>query len=95
MDWARQAGMKLFLGNMEDPSLKPSVEKNGFSFFPSAFWLEPSWRRTDIFTIDWLLNHAKSSYIVLLIHPENLLADPCLLESFRNILQTLETQILK
>jgi len=95
IDWARQSRMKLFLGNLEDPSISPSVDETGFHAYPSAFWLEPAWRDTKTFTIDWLLVQAKSSDIVLLIHPENVLADPALLEEFKRLLVSLDTRILE
>ena len=44
--WARRSGMKLFLGNLEDPSIRPSEDATGFRAYPSAFWLEPAWRDT-------------------------------------------------
>ena len=81
--WARQSGMKLFLGNLEDPSLRPSEDEAGFRVYPSAFWLEPAWRDTRKFTIDWLLAQARVSDIVLLFHPENVLADPSLIEDLK------------
>ncbi len=95
MEWARQSRMKLFLGNLEDPSIKSSVDEAGFHVFPSAFWLEPAWRDTKKFTVDWLLAEAKSSDIVLLIHPENVLADPTLIEKFKRLLLSLETRTLE
>ena len=94
IEWARQRGMKLFLGNLEDPSIRPSVDTTGFHAYPSAFWLESAWRDTKKFTVDWLLTEAKSSDIVLLIHPENVLADPVLTEEFKHLLLSLETRIL-
>jgi hypothetical protein len=95
VNWARQNGMRLFLGNLEDPSIRPLVDAMGFYFYPSAFWLEPAWRKIDLFTIDWLLSHAMSSDIVLLVHPENILADSGLTKAFRRILLSLESRILE
>ena len=92
--WARQSRMKLFLGNLEDPSIRPSVDETDFCAYPSAFWLEPAWRNTKVFTIDWLLSQAKRFDIVLLIHPENVLADPMLPEAFKRIVLSLESRIL-
>src|SRR5262249_61689917 len=34
------------LGNLEDPSIRPSENETGLRVFPSAFWLEPAWRDT-------------------------------------------------
>ena len=83
--WARQSRMKLFLGNLEDPSIRPCVDETDFHAYPSAFWLEPGWRNTKAFTIDWLLSQAKRFDIVLLLHPDNVLADPVLTAAFKRI----------
>jgi hypothetical protein len=95
LEWGRKAGMKVFLGNLEDPSAPPTFEPAGLAFFPAAFWLEPHWRDTDLFTIGWLLSEARVSDIVLLIHPENLLESPDLTEQFKTVLRTLETKIVQ
>lgn len=93
--WARRSGMKLFMGNLEDPSIRPSEDATGFRVYPSAFWLEPAWRDTQRFTVDWLLAQASVHDIVLLFHPENVLADPSLLEDLNRILSSIDTRILE
>lgn len=94
VEWARSASMRLFLGNLQDPSLEPVEAGNGLLFFPAAFWLEPSWRDTERFTPEWLLARARHQDVVLLVHPENVLADPGLIEDFRNLIGTLESRIV-
>ena len=59
VEWARQASMRLFLGNLQDPSLEPTKAGNDLLVFPSAYWLEPPWRDTKKFTLDWLLARAR------------------------------------
>lgn len=95
VEWAQQASMRLFLGNLEDPTLEPTKAANGLLVFPSAFWLEPSWRDTKKFTLDWLLERARSQDIVLLVHPENVLADPQLVSDFRRLVGTLESRVFE
>lgn len=95
VEWARRSGMTLFLGNLEDPSLGPAVDAIGFRSYPSAFWLEPAWRNTSVFTIDWLLSEARSRDVVLLLHPENVLAAPALTAELQRLLASLETRILQ
>ncbi|MGZ4383667.1 MAG: hypothetical protein ACXVY3_03635, partial [Gaiellaceae bacterium] len=92
-EWAESASMRLFLGNLEDPSLGRSEAGNGLLIFPSAFWLEPSWRDTARFTPDWLVAHARETDVVLLVHPENVFAQPRLIEDFRNLVSTVESRI--
>lgn len=87
--------MKIFLGNLEDPSIRGQEDETGFRTYLSAFWLEPAWRDTMVFTIDWLLGEAAKTDIVLLIHPENVLADSSLLANFMTLLNTLETRIFE
>lgn len=95
IDWAQRIGLKLFLGNLEDPSIRPSMDATGFWAYPSAFWLEPAWRNTNVFTIDWILSEASSRDIVLLIHPENVLSSPTLTADFGRLLSFLDTRVVK
>jgi len=95
VEWAGRASMRLFLGNLQDPSLEPIQSGNDLWVFPSAFWLEPSWRDTKKFTVDWLLNRARNRDIVLLVHPENVLADPGLAADFQKLITTLESRIIQ
>jgi hypothetical protein len=92
VEWARQVSMRLFLGNQQDPSLEPTQAGNDLLVFPSAFWLEPPWRDTKKFTVDWLLDHARHRDIVLLVHPENVLAHPGLVTDFKKLIKTLESR---
>jgi hypothetical protein len=92
--WARQIGMNVFLGNLEDPSLRPERVDGEFVSFPSAFWLEPPWRDTAKFSLDWLLSRARTSDTVLLVHPENVLASAELTRSFTDLLAALPTRTL-
>jgi hypothetical protein len=86
--------MKVFFGNLEDPSIRPNSGVNGFIAFPSAFWLEPDWRDTSLFPVDWLLSEARKSDVVLLLHPENVLEKPELAEEFARLVAELPTKIL-
>ena len=94
-DWAENASLRVFLGNLEDPTMVPNITNKGLLVFPSAFWLEPHWRDTNKFTVDWLLKHARSQDVVLLVHPENVLADPDLTSDFERIVHTLESRIVQ
>jgi hypothetical protein len=90
IDWAKEAGLKALLGNLENPMLPP--ERHGdVCFYPSAFWLEPSWRDTRKFTVEWLKTFAAQRDVVFLIHPENVLADRQLTTEFSDLLTTLKT----
>ena len=88
--WAQAAGMTSFLGNLEDPPLAPE-QRSGLLFHPAAFWLEPHWRDTQRFPLAWLLREAKLRDVVLLMHPDNVLADPAILQEFRVVLDELPT----
>jgi hypothetical protein len=91
--WGRQAGLKFFFGNLEDPRLMP-VQDGGLLFFPSAFWLEPDWRDTKRFPIEWLLSEAAERDVVMLLHPDNVTADPEIMREFRMAIEKLETAVL-
>ncbi len=95
VDWACRASMRLFLGNLQDPTLMPTEAGNDLLVFPSAFWLEPHWRDTGTFTVDWLIERARERDIVLLVHPENVLAHPGLAADFKRLIRTLESRVLQ
>jgi hypothetical protein len=84
--WALQAGLKLFLGNLEDPQLTPSND-GGLLCFPSAFWLEPHWRDTNRFPIQWLLSEIQKRDIVMLLHPDNVVSSPEIMREFRTVIE--------
>jgi len=94
VEWARKTSMRLFLGNLQDPALEPAKSADNLWAFPSAFWLEPHWRDTKKFTVDWLLDRARYQDTVLLVHPENVLARPALVADFKKLITTLESRIL-
>jgi hypothetical protein len=89
IDWIRRAGMNMFLGNLEDPSIEPTMDQ-GVRVFPSAFWLEPAWRDVKAFPTGWLRTKAQERDVVLLVHPENVLASKELTLDFRALVQGVE-----
>jgi hypothetical protein len=91
-EWGRQSGMKFFSGNLEDPRV-PIFQIDRLLCFPGAFWLEPAWRNTGVFTIGWLRTATTKSDVVMLVHPENVLASNELTEQFRNLVNTVPTRI--
>lgn len=90
LPWARQAGMRLFFGNLEDPTLKP-VEDGDLLFYPSAFWLEPYWRDMKQYPIEWLLREAAERDVVMLMHPDNVTSSPEIKREFLMAVERLET----
>jgi hypothetical protein len=95
VDWAERIPMKVFLGNLEDPTIERTTTEKGLSVFPSAFWLEPSWRDVERFPVDWLTEQAKQKDVVLLVHPENVLADLNLVTQFKMLIRTLESKVFE
>jgi hypothetical protein len=93
VDWAKREGMTLFLGNLQDPSIA-TERTDGLLAFPSAFWLEPHWRDTVAYPVSWLLSHAQTKDIVLLVHPENVLASRGLTADFLALITALDSRIL-
>ena len=94
IDWVRKSGMKVFLGNLEDPTLRPLAAEASLHVYPSAFWLEPSWRDTRKFPVEWLHAQARDKDIVLLMHPDNVLAEASLTNDLRGLLRSLDTRLL-
>jgi hypothetical protein len=91
--WAQEAGMKVFFGNLEDPQLRP-VQEGDLLFYPSAFWLEPFWRDTKKFPIEWLLEEAQERDVVMLMHPDNVTSDATTMREFLMAVEKLETTVL-
>jgi hypothetical protein len=91
--WAKAAGMKHFFGNLEDPELRPEQDGELVSY-PSAFWLEPTWRDTNRFPIEWLLREAKERNLVLLLHPDNVTASEGITHDLLLALDRLDSLIL-
>jgi hypothetical protein len=92
IDWGRQAGMKLFFGNLEDPQIMP-VQHDDLLCFPAAFWLEPHWRDTKAYPIEWLLTEARRRDVVMLLHPDNVTASPEIMREFQLALRSIETTL--
>jgi hypothetical protein len=93
LPWGKRAGMKLFFGNLEDPQLRPTQDE-GLLSFPSAFWLEPHWRDTARFPIEWLLREAAERDVVMLLHPDNVTASPEIMSEFLIAIKSLKTVVL-
>lgn len=89
LDWAARAGLKLFMGNWEDPRIAPTKEGD-LLCFPSAFWLEPAWRDKRLFPIEWLLSEAKHRDVVMLLHPDNVTASAEIKREFLLAIETLD-----
>jgi len=94
VEWARRASMSVFFGNLENPLLQPQAYDAGFVAYPAAFWLEPHWRDTETFPVDWLLTHAAKRDVVMLVHPENVLSSAGLVADFRRVIGSLETKLI-
>jgi hypothetical protein len=91
--WGDRSGMKHFFGNLEEPEICSFMSENGLICFPAAFWLETPWRDTRKYPVEWLLENGKKRDVVLLIHPENVLASSELTKDFHRLLSHLETKI--
>jgi hypothetical protein len=73
LEWGSKLGMKIFYGNLEDPSISSIKTNQGIIFFPAAFWIEHHWRNTISFDKNWLIREAQFRDIVLLMHVENIM----------------------
>lgn len=93
LPWARQCGLKYFFGNLENPEWAP-VNDGGVVSYPAAFWLEPHWRDTAKYPIQWLLNEARRRDVVLLLHPDNVTASPDVMREFLIAIDSLDTVVL-
>ena len=89
VDWGRELGLKLFFGNWEDPSIEP-VKEVSFTYFPSAYWLEPHWRSGEQYNIRWLMSESIRRDIVLMLHPDNVTSSKQIMDEFITVLDHLE-----
>jgi hypothetical protein len=94
LPWAKRAGMRVFFGNLEDPQIR-QVEDGELLYFPSAFWLEPFWRDTTKFPIEWLLREAQERDVVMLMHPDNVTSSAEIMKEFLMAIEKLETAELR
>lgn len=94
-EWCSRSGVPVFMGNLEDPRVKSYEGSGGISVFPAAFWLEQAWRNVNVFTIDWLISHAMTEDVVLLIHPENTLGSTALRRDLERLLHSCPSRILE
>jgi hypothetical protein len=86
VEWAMKSGMKCFWGNLEDPTIR-SIQNGSLIYFPSAFWLESSWRDVEKYPITWLVNEARERDIVMLLHPDNVVSDPKIMRELLFVLE--------
>ena len=93
LKWAKQVNMELFMGNLEDPTLEP-VTDGPLVCFPAAFWLEPDWRDTKKYPIEWLLSEAKKRDVVMLLHPDNVVSDKQIMNELVIVLDNLPSELL-
>ena len=85
--------MRLFFGNLENPELR-QVQDGELLFYPSAFWLEPHWRDTKKFPIEWLLNEAAERDVVMLMHPDNVTSSAEITREFLMAVEGLELSLI-
>jgi len=93
-EWVHRAGMRVIMGNAEDPSIIANTNNSNIVFFPSAFWLEHNWRDTNKYTIQWLCTESINRDIVLLFHPDNVIAEPALTKDLNYIIENTEAKLL-
>jgi hypothetical protein len=86
--------MKYFLGNLENPELRPTQDGD-LLCYPSAFWLEPHWRDTKRFPIEWLLREAAERDVVMLLHPDNVTSSAEIMREFVVAVEKHETVVLE
>ena len=94
LTWGKDAGMKYFLGNLENPELRPTQDGD-LLCYPSAFWLEPHWRDTKRFPIEWLLREAAERDVVMLLHPDNVTSSAEIMREFVVAVEKHETVVLE
>jgi hypothetical protein len=93
--WCAEANVRLFLGNLEDPTIDRVLGASGVTVFPAAYWLEPAWRDTQRFSVDWLIEYSRSNDVVVLIHPENTLGSDALRQDLGRLLRSCRCGVLE
>lgn len=87
LDWGRAVGMRLFFGNLEDPTMPAYVYQTTLRVFPAMYWLEPEYRNTRLYTSTWLLCEIEKRDVTLAIHPDDIIASDELMKELCYILQ--------
>jgi len=89
IEYEKKSNLKYFLGNRENSEEREKII-DGILFFPSAFWLNRNYR-DDRFTVDWLVDESVNRNIVVLIHPEDVVAGTELMRlEYERILEKVE-----
>lgn len=87
VEFGKLSSLKLFSGNLEDPSLK-SREDGDLKVFPSTYWINPRYRDTSKFDLEWLESYAKHNTVICLIHPLRLLLEEDTSQEFNKFLNS-------
>jgi len=68
LELAKQAGLKYFIGNGEEPS-EEILKTDSVTYWPGCFWANPTFRNEERYNTSWLEKHTRISKPVFLIHP--------------------------
>lgn len=80
--WDRQYKIRFPFGN----GMISSNHWREGAFFTEMFWMHPSYRDTETFTVDWAIAQAKEATLGILIHPENYYAIPRVKHDFDRLI---------
>jgi len=70
--WSKKHGIAFPFGNGQE--LSEDTEHD--SFHKNMFWINRGYRDNDKHSVSWAIDKAAESTLVVIIHPENYLADP-------------------
>lgn len=84
-EWSKELGIKYPSGNGTAKTATDLYAIDGYH--ENLFWLEPDYRDPAFNTLKQVVEAAKSSNVVVLIHPSNYVADPKTKQDFHQLVQ--------
>jgi hypothetical protein len=89
--WAEKNNLKYFFGN---GMVSASSRFERSSFYSDMFWVEPHYRETSVFNLDWIEKNVEEKIIPIITHPENIYADENTGEEFKNLIERFGNQFI-
>jgi hypothetical protein len=90
LEFGNKLKLKEFYGNGECPEKCNLNKYKNINYYTDAFWMHESYRNTDKYTIDWLIENIKNKNIIILIHPFNYIIHEQVNKDFKKIIKRIQ-----
>ncbi len=83
-EWAKKNNLLFPFGN---GMVNESSSFERLSFYQDMYWVEPHYRKTETYNLEWLRKNVGSKIIPIITHPENLYAEKSTEKEFLGLLK--------